>query len=135
MSRGASLQSGDNGFDLGLPGGPAAASTARQALGQLPGDFDEALMGTMRLLVTELVTNSVRHSQAHSISVKAVVRGSSIWLEVSDEGPGFDIQGALHEGAHRDESGWGLFLVEQLANRWGVRREDGATNVWLELQR
>jgi anti-sigma regulatory factor (Ser/Thr protein kinase) len=135
MSRPASLRRGENGFDLGLPGGPAAASTARHALGQLPGDFDEALMGTMRLLVTELVTNSVRHARAHSISIKAAVRGSSIWLEVSDEGPGFDIQGALDEAGHSDESGWGLFLVQQLANRWGVRREDGATNVWLELQR
>jgi anti-sigma regulatory factor (Ser/Thr protein kinase) len=135
MSGGVSFRTADNGFSLRLPGGPAAASTARQALGHLRGDFDEPLMETMRLLVTELVANSVRHARAQIVSVKAVVTGSSIWLEVADEGPGFEIRGALQKGAESDESGWGLFLVERLANRWGVRREGDATHVWFELRR
>jgi anti-sigma regulatory factor (Ser/Thr protein kinase) len=135
MSGGASFRAAESGFNLRLPGGPAAASTARQALGRLRGDFDEPFMETMRLLVTELVANSVRHARAHMVSVKAVVTGSSVWLEVTDEGPGFEVHGALHKGAQSDESGWGLFLVERLAHRWGVRREGDATHVWFELRR
>ena len=135
MSHEEAFRAGENGFNLRLPGGPAAAATARRALGHLRGDFDDPLMETMRLLVTELVANSVRHAQARFVSVKAVVTGSSIWLEVSDEGPGFEVEGAMRRSAASDESGWGLFLVERLANRWGVRREGDATHVWLELRR
>jgi anti-sigma regulatory factor (Ser/Thr protein kinase) len=135
MSREASLRAGEDGFTLRLPGGPAAAATARRALAHLRGDFDEPLMETMRLLVTELVGNSVRHAQARFVSVRAVVTDSAVWLEVSDEGPGFEIEGAIRQGAQSDEAGWGLFLVERLANRWGVRREGDSTHVWFELRR
>src|SRR3954453_15526649 len=82
MTGGGTFRGGENGFNLRLPGGPAAAATARRALGHLRGDFDDPLMETMRLLVTELVANSVRHAQTRFVSVKAVVTGSSIWLEV-----------------------------------------------------
>ncbi len=135
MSGGGSFKAGENGFNLRLPGGPAAAASARRALSHLRGDFDEPLMETMRLLVTELVANSVRHAQARFVSVKAVVTGTSVWLEVSDEGPGFEPSGAMRKGTQSDESGWGLFLVERLASRWGVRREGDATHVWFELRR
>lgn len=136
MSGGGSARTADDGFNLRLPGGPAAAATARRALGQLRGEFDEPFMETMRLLVTELVANSVRHAQATFVSVKAVVTNSSVWFEVSDEGPGFEPQSEMRHGtAHTEETGWGLFLVERLASRWGVRREGDATHVWFELRR
>ena len=132
---GTSFKAGDDGFSLRVPGGPAAAGTARQALGRLRDDFDEPTMETMRLLVTELVANSVRHGKTRCVSVKAVVTGNSVWLEVSDEGPGFEVEAAMRRGIRNTESGWGLFLVEQLANRWGVHRDGGATHVWFELRR
>src|SRR3954465_15066949 len=103
-----SFRAADNGFHLRLPGGPAPPATARQALGQLRGDFDEPLMETLRLLVTELVANSVRHTDAVDVAVRAVVTGSAVWLEVCDEGPGFERDSAMKEAAHNDESGWGL---------------------------
>jgi anti-sigma regulatory factor (Ser/Thr protein kinase) len=131
----ASLRSNDTGFTLRVAGGPAAPATARRALANLRGNFDEPLMETMRLLVTELVANSVRHARTRSVSVKAVVTGASVWLEVVDEGPGFELEGAMRRGARSDESGWGLFLVERMAHRWGVNREDDATRVWFELRR
>ena len=104
-------------------------------VGRLPDDFDEPTMETMRLLVTELVANSVRHAETTSVSVKAVITGKSVWLEVSDEGPGFEVEGAMQRGIQNTESGWGLFLVERLANRWGVRHDGDATHVWFELRR
>ena len=62
-----------------------------------------------------------------------LVGPSSVWTEVTDEGPGFD---PANTGAPRaDRSGWGLFLVERLADRWGTKHEPGATKVWFELRR
>jgi anti-sigma regulatory factor (Ser/Thr protein kinase) len=132
---GSSFRTTENGFKLRLPGGPAAASNARRALSHLRGDFDEPTMETVRLLVTELVANSVRHAKARCVSVRAVVTGSGLWLEVADEGPGFEVETSVRRGTQNDESGWGLFLVERLAHRWGVDREGDATRVWFELRR
>jgi anti-sigma regulatory factor (Ser/Thr protein kinase) len=131
----ASLRYGEGGFTLRVAGGPSAAAAARRAVATLHGDFDEPLKETMRLLVTELVSNSVRHARARSVSVRAVVTGSGVWFEVSDEGPGFEPGGAVREGARNEESGWGLYLVDRLASRWGVDRQGGATRVWFELRR
>ena len=130
----ASLRSSETGFTLRVPGGPAAAAAARRALANLRGDFDEPVMENMRLLVTELVANSFRHARARSVSVKAVVKGSAVWLEVSDEGPGFEPDSAMRRGAQSENSGWGLFLVDRLATRWGVDRAGDATRVWFELR-
>ena len=135
MSKEPSLATIDEGFCLRLPGGPEAAATARRALSQLHTTVDGALMDTMRLLITELVANSVRHAEARFVSVQAELSGQSVWLEVADEGPGFEITSAMRQAAQSDDSGWGLYLVERLSNRWGVRREDGATRVWFELAR
>ncbi len=65
--------------------------------------------------------------------LRVLVGPSSVWTEVADEGPGFD---PSNTGAPRaDRSGWGLFLVERLADRWGAKNESGATKVWFELRR
>ena len=106
---------------------------ARSALSRLRADIDPPLMETLRLLVTELVSNSVRHAQSETVVLRIVVGRSAVLTEVTDEGPGFDPEQA--ERTETDESGWGLFLVERLAHRWGVSHEDEATRVWFELLR
>jgi len=121
----------DDGLSLRLPGGPDAAAKARRELSKLRADVDPPLMETLRLLVTELVTNSVRHTHADTILLKVLVGRGSVWTEVTDEGPGFDADGA--RGAER--TGWGLFLVERLAERWGVNNDAQGTKVWFELRR
>jgi anti-sigma regulatory factor (Ser/Thr protein kinase) len=123
----------DDGISLRLHGGPEAAARARRALSQLRADIDPPLMETLRLLVTELVSNSVRHAQSESVVLKIVVGRSAVLTEVTDEGPGFDP--AKTEKPESNESGWGLFLVERLAHRWGVAQEDNTTRVWFELLR
>lgn len=120
-------------MSLRLPGNPEAAAQARRALTKLRADLDPPLMETLRLLVTELVTNSIKHAQADSVVLKVLVGRSSVWTEVTDEGPGFEPDGSVKQ--RRDRSGWGLFLVERLAHRWGVNREGAATKVWFELRR
>jgi anti-sigma regulatory factor (Ser/Thr protein kinase) len=123
----------EDGVSLRLAGTPEAAAVARQALSRLRGDLDPPLMETLRLLVTELVTNSVQHADAKSVVLKVLVGRSVVWTEVTDPGPGFN---PTETGSPRpDRSGWGLFLVERLADRWGVNRDGAATRVWFELRR
>ena len=81
-------------------------------------------METLRLLVTELVTNSVRHTRSPTRHAEDRRRQSAVLTEVTDEGPG--LRPALQtERPGTTTRGWGLFLVERLADRWGVTH-DGA---------
>jgi anti-sigma regulatory factor (Ser/Thr protein kinase) len=123
----------DDGLSLRLSGGPEAGASARRALSRLRADIDPPLMETLRLLVTELVTNSVRHAGAETVLLKVLVGRSAVLTEVTDEGSGFD---PAQTGRPRaDRTGWGLFLVERLADRWGVNQERNGTRVWFELRR
>jgi anti-sigma regulatory factor (Ser/Thr protein kinase) len=123
----------DDGISLRLQGGPEAAARARRALSTLRADIDPPLMETLRLLVTELVSNSVRHAHADTVVLKVLVGRGAVLTEVTDEGPGFDPDET--RGPRADSTGWGLFLVERLAHRWGVSQQDDATRVWFELLR
>ena len=114
-----------------IAGGPDAAAHARRAITGLRADLDPSLRETLHLLVTELVANSVRHAQADKVTLKVEVGPRAVRTEVTDPGPGFD---PAETGSPRDDhSGWGLFLVERLAERWGVARAGSATRVWFEL--
>ena len=55
---------GRDGLRMHLGSGPEAAASARGAISELRADLDPPLVETMRLLVTELVSNSVRHTAA-----------------------------------------------------------------------
>ena len=120
-------------LSLRLPGGPEAVAAARHALEDFAGDMDGALVSDARLLVSELVTNSVRHGEgarSAEVGFRVAVAAEVMRIEVSDAGAGFEPSARV---AGQDEaSGWGLFLVEQLADRWGVER-DRLTRVWLEI--
>ncbi|HEU4319870.1 MAG TPA: ATP-binding protein [Acidimicrobiia bacterium] len=79
------------------------------------------------LLVSELVTNSVRHSGSEEIDVKVSTIDGHIRVEVSDSGPGFD-------AADPRGDGLGIDIVQRLAERWGYTSGDRFT-VWAELER
>lgn len=136
------MTAGGGGFLLGaterdfeLAGGPYAATAARLALDNLDAELDPVLAQDLRLLVTEAVKNSVQHAGVgpeDSIGLKISVRSDSVRIEVSDDGPGFEPDASRPD---EDEvSGWGLFLIDQLSDRWGVKQEDG-TCVWFEVSR
>jgi anti-sigma regulatory factor (Ser/Thr protein kinase) len=116
-----------------LDNGPDAAAKARKAISTLRADLDPPLMETLRLLVTELVTNSVRHTDVPMISLRVAIGKSAVLTEVCDEGPVFDPDGLAEAGS--DDCGWGLFLVQRLAHSWGVREDDDSKRVWFELRR
>jgi anti-sigma regulatory factor (Ser/Thr protein kinase) len=123
----------EDGLSLKLDRGPNAAAKARRGLARLRGDLDAPLLETLRLLVTELVTNSVKHTGADTVKLTVVVGNSAVLTEVTDAGPGFDPDTKGTPSA--DHTGWGLFLVERLAERWGVERDGNGTKVWFELRR
>jgi anti-sigma regulatory factor (Ser/Thr protein kinase) len=122
-----------NGLRMSLGSGPEAAAEARRAIGKLRADLDPPLMETLRLLVTELVTNSVRHTAADSLTLRVAVGKAAVLTEVADTGPGFDPECVQQAGD--DNTGWGLFLVERLASSWGVKHDGSSKRVWFELRR
>jgi anti-sigma regulatory factor (Ser/Thr protein kinase) len=119
-------------LSLRIPGGPDAPSTARQALRRFHPELSPELMQTLALLTSELVSNAVRHAHAQSVAFLCQVLPSHVRVEVTDEGPGFVPRRPPSDPdrAH----GWGLYLVEELASRWGVAAVPG-TRVWFELDR
>jgi anti-sigma regulatory factor (Ser/Thr protein kinase) len=124
----------ENGaVNIQLEAGPAAAALARNALAGIERRVDEDLMADVRLLVSELVTNSVRHADMPppgTVSVEVSLDARKIHVEVQDSGTGFQPR-RRHEGQSK-AAGWGLYLVERLADRWGVMCNH-LTRVWFEI--
>jgi anti-sigma regulatory factor (Ser/Thr protein kinase) len=90
----------------------------------------------LELLVTELVTNSVRHAGLDDgegwVGVEVHLAPDRVRVEATDPGRGFDPSNLPTEPEIRP-SGWGLYLVSQIAQRWGVHH-DAFTRVWFELE-
>jgi anti-sigma regulatory factor (Ser/Thr protein kinase) len=122
-------------IDLKLRPTPGAVPDARRALDALDDHVSPQTLDDLRLLVSELVTNSVRHAglaQSQAIELKVKLLPETVRVEVNDQGSGF--QPTPRTAQSDDQSGWGLYLVSRLADRWGVT-SDGATRVWFELDR
>jgi anti-sigma regulatory factor (Ser/Thr protein kinase) len=115
--------------DVSAPGG------ARHALQELSGDVDEGLLERGCIVVTELVTNCVRHARLapeQQIDLRVSARRQLLRLEVIDEGDGFEPV-ATRPDPEVSSGGWGLWMVAQLADRWGVDTSH-STRVWCELE-
>ena len=90
----------------------------------------------LELLTSEVVTNALKHARVtteNSVAVEALVFDDVVRVEVRDRGSGFDPPTPGPPGQLRP-SGWGLFLVEELARRWGVDSVP-STTVWFEVGR
>jgi anti-sigma regulatory factor (Ser/Thr protein kinase) len=117
-----------------LAGGPYAVTAARLALANLESKLDSSVAFDVRLLVSELVTNSVQHAQVaaeDSIVLSVAFTGKTVRVEVRDDGPGFEPPSS--PPPEDADAGWGLFLVEQLADAGGVG--DDRKSVWFEIER
>ncbi len=127
----------DQGVDGGyfraqFPASGEAATLARQACGLLSPLAGERSYD-LTLLVSELVTNSVRHASVDGeniISLEVGVQPDGIRVDVSDSGPGFETPELPKPGVPQ-VGGWGLVLVNQLCERWGI--SDKGSHVWAEL--
>ena len=136
LSREAS-RADDDLVELMIEPGPGAPGVARRAIaGALGERVAEPVLANAQLVMSELVTNSVRHSgmpDGDELVVRVRVWRDGCRLEVEDSG---------HDGviAPRspdldDGGGMGLNLVQSISERWGlVRAAHGPTRVWAQLQ-
>ncbi|HEX4717754.1 MAG TPA: ATP-binding protein [Thermoleophilaceae bacterium] len=114
---------------------PQAAGEGRHALDRLEGSIPGDQLMELRLLVTELLTNSVRHGAGPEdwISLDVEIYANAVRVVVTDHGPGFEPEASPTPNVDRP-GGWGLCLVDRLADRWGVNTGE-TTEVWFELDR
>ena len=112
---------------------PSAVSEARRwAAGVTHGLLDADHAQSLRLIVSELVTNALRHgADGERIDLAVTPKPEFLCVQVTDDGPG--LAPRPRASATEDEGGFGLYFVEQLARRWGVTRENRRTRVWFEL--
>jgi PAS domain S-box-containing protein len=122
----------DGALRISIPSSAHAPGRARRAVERLSGGLDPTLVEQLKLLATELVTNSCRHAAAEGdpIGLVLAVDDGLVRMSVTDTGPGFTTPEG--EPDLDGESGRGLFIVDAMADRWGVDAE-GGTRVWLEL--
>jgi anti-sigma regulatory factor (Ser/Thr protein kinase) len=116
-----------------LPLGPTAGARARRSLEAFRTYLDRHSFDALRLLVTELVNNSFKHSglpEGDPFDLTVELADRRVRAEVVDRGADAgEFRSA--PAAHR-ESGWGLFLVDRLADESGYST-GGPTRVWFEL--
>ena len=120
-------------FSLDLPTDPTSIPRARQALAPVETTVDQVTWLNLKLLVSELVTNAIRHVPSdHATGLQVVVTRTErlVRVEVVDHGVGF-VPRPPPEAEDR-ASGWGLNILAKLASRWGVENDDGA-RVWFEI--
>ena len=113
-----------------------APAAARRALDSVAAELSAEQLSDARILVNELVTNSVRHASPGAIELSVELTSTHLVIAVTDAGaveaPVIVLEGADAEMPH----GWGLRLVESLSEAWGVRDDaPGRRTVWCEVRR
>ena len=110
---------------------PTAPAEARRSLVPLDRVIPSERLDDLRVMVSELVTNSVVHSglkQGEPISLLVKVLPERVRVEVADPGGRFPDTSRRRRKHH----GRGLMIVDQLAERWGTER-GRQTKVWAEI--
>jgi serine/threonine-protein kinase RsbW len=120
-------------LELTLPPEPGSVAEARaRVLDALGPVLSEPERQTLRLLVSEVVTNAVRHGgRTDPVRLRASWN-AEVRVEVTDHGQGFTPR--PRAGEIEEPGGFGLYLVGRLADTWGVETND-ATRVWFVLRR
>jgi anti-sigma regulatory factor (Ser/Thr protein kinase) len=112
-----------------------AAAAARRGLLEGNGTLPPAIQDDVLLLVSELVTNAVRHAGAGPegrVQVQVLHGPRSVVVAVTDEGPGFTRNPSPSTGT--ESGGWGLLLVDQIADRWDVEYTTSGSRVWFKIE-
>ncbi|WP_256090187.1 SpoIIE family protein phosphatase [Actinacidiphila rubida] len=109
---------------------PSAVAPIRAACGRQLEEWGLAEIGfTTELILSELITNAIRHGSP-PIRVR-LLRAGTLVCEVSD---GSSTSPHLRWAATTDEGGRGIFLVSQLAHRWGTRYTNDGKVIWSEQE-
>jgi anti-sigma regulatory factor (Ser/Thr protein kinase) len=117
-----------------LPKSSEAPALARDVVHGLSGAVPEDTVADAALLVSELVSNGVKYGGEGQIKLQLQADRHRLRAEIVDQGSGFEpMTRANRDMTLADEGGWGLHLVEELADDWGVY--EGSTHVWFEIRR
>jgi serine/threonine-protein kinase RsbW len=121
-------------FGFELTARPEAGAAARRALRAGNEALPPSVRDDVLLLVTELVTNAVRHADAgpeRTVRVELRQWPRLLAVAVFDEGTGF----TAHPSPRPldDSGGWGLHLVHEIADRWAVSPTRSGTCVWFDI--
>ncbi|MER6048191.1 SpoIIE family protein phosphatase [Streptomyces sp. NPDC001793] len=112
-----------------IPADPSAVGEARRTVvGQLARWGLSGLEFSTELIVSELVTNAIRHASG-PIGLR-MIRADTLICEVSD---GSSTAPHLRHARTTDEGGRGLFLIAGYARRWGARHTPQGKFIWAEL--
>ena len=117
-----------NTLSTNLPRSPDSISVARRLVNGYTTALGVQQREDAALMVSELVTNAVVHGVG-AISLRIDLEADAVRIEVADEG-NVALAPSPEAGAH---GGWGLRIVEQLADDWGVL--EGSTKVWFRLRK
>ena len=121
-------------FELLLRSGVEASSHARRAIAANGLALPPAVQDDVWLLVTELVTNAVLHGgTADDRPIKVALQQDADRVRVEVVDPGTDFEQPAEPTAGDTTGGWGLFLVDRIAEQWGVRPAPTGTCVWFEM--
>jgi hypothetical protein len=126
---------GTRRFDFEAPVSPDAPGQVRWRVRGFDAIVD-GLRSDFELLLTELVSNVVRHSglgPSDAMTIRVAAAPGYVWTEVSDPGRRLpQVQFPMTKG-EPVESGFGFLLIDRIATRWGTVDGPGAT-VWFELR-
>jgi serine/threonine-protein kinase RsbW len=111
-----------------LPSNELAPSFARAAFVATAVGIPTEVFDNGGLLTSELVTNSVKHSDSEWIEVDITLTTDSLRIEVADQS-----RATIRPRTPDLDGGWGLTLVGELATRWGVERLDAGKKMWVEF--
>jgi anti-sigma regulatory factor (Ser/Thr protein kinase) len=129
------VSNGAGTISFGIPGGVQAPRHARSLTASHLRHLDGGIASDAELIVSELVTNSIRHAGVRPDQLVTVdLRLFAERLRITVTDPGSDIQPHLLVQSPDGLGGHGLRLVAQLSTEWGVGRDAvGATQVWCDL--
>lgn len=123
-----------NGLDVVLTEGVESGAAARRAMLARDDTLPTAVRDDVLLLVSELVSNAVRHAGAgpeQPLRVELRREAQRVSVAVADKGPGFARRPT--PSRMNRSGGWGLYLVDQIADRWGIERTSSGSRVWFEI--
>jgi anti-sigma regulatory factor (Ser/Thr protein kinase) len=127
----ASVTRSSSTYNIG--GGIDASALARR---EILGRYDwpsQRLRDEGALMLAELVTNAVLHGGVRpdeEVRVDVEIADHTVTFSVFDHGPGFEPPAPDAPGP---STGFGLIIVDRLAQRWGVVRDPAGVRVWFTL--
>jgi anti-sigma regulatory factor (Ser/Thr protein kinase) len=116
-------------FDLDAQ--PSAPARARRRIDALEGAVAPRVLEDLRIVISELVANSVKYGPGAPITVRLRVDSpTAVRGDVNDQGKATQPP-QVRQRPGGPEGGYGLNLVDRLSERWGVH--EGSTHVWFVL--